>query len=215
MNGRILLGMLTLVVLLVAAGLVAWWAIGPDVDRHMDRRVAVEPVRTASVEAADAGEEKLARLGTGDTIRLSEGEVNGLLAHQLAGWIPAGFARPGVALGADSLVISGDVATRELPATRELEAVRFLLPDTARVSIAGRLEPLDGGRAAFDVDALTIANVPIPRRVHPTLLSRLGRADEPGLAPTAIAFPLPAGVSAARVEGGSLLLAPAAAPTTH
>jgi hypothetical protein len=216
MNGRILFGTLAVVVVLVAAGLVAWWAVGPDVGRHMDRRTGPEPAtRTASMEAANAGEDKLVRLGMGDTVRLSTEEVNGLLSHQLAGWVPAALARPGVSLGGDSLVISGDVATRELPATRELEAVRFLLPDTARVSIAGRLEPLDGGRTAFDVDALTIANVPIPRRVHATLLARLGRSDEPGLAPTAIAFPLPAGVTAARVEAGSLLLVPAPSSATN
>jgi len=215
MNGRILFGTLAAVVLLVAAGLVAWWAIGPDLDRHLDRRSGPEPARAASLEAGTAGEEKLARLASGDTVRLSADEVNGLLSHQLAGWVPSSFARPGVSMAADSLVLAGDVATRELPATRELEAVRFLLPDTARVFIAGRLGPLGEGRTAFDVDALTIANVPIPRRAHPALLERLGRTDEPGLRRTAIPFPLPAGVSSARVEGGYLVLVPTSPASTN
>jgi hypothetical protein len=47
---------------------------------------------------------------------------------------------------------------------------------------------------------------PLPARLVPGALERLGRTDEPGLPPDAIALPLPPGVAAAYVRRDSLVL---------
>jgi hypothetical protein len=48
--------------------------------------------------------------------------------------------------------------------------------------------------------------VPLPRRIVPGALDRIGRRDEPGLPRDAIAVTLPPGVAAAYVRRDSLFL---------
>jgi hypothetical protein len=49
--------------------------------------------------------------------------------------------------------------------------------------------------------------MPVPREQYLTLLDRVA-PDEPGVADDELAFQLPSGVGAARVENGSLVLVP-------
>src|SRR5690606_41604065 len=53
---------------------------------------------------------------------------------------------------------------------------------------------------------LSVARVPLPARLIPPVLRRLGRKDEDGLPANAIAAPLPAGAGAAYVLGDSMVL---------
>jgi hypothetical protein len=84
--------------------------------------------------------------------------------------------------------------------------VAALLPDTTEVTVRGQLLPLDGGRVAFAIDEVTAAHIPLPRRIVPAALERLGRRDEPGLPRDALALPLPPGAAGAYVRADSLVL---------
>lgn len=187
-----------LVVLVAAAGLWAW-QIRPD--------AAPEQI---SPEAAARAEAKLARLReNGETVRLSGVELSSLLRFGRGVQLPAMIGEPAVSMSGDTVRLRARVPTDQLPRVRELERVRAFLPDTAPVELAGRIEPLDSGRISLDIGSVSFAGIPIPAHLYPTALERIGRRPEPGLAPTALPVRLPAGVGAARVENGNLVLAPA------
>ena len=168
------------------------------------------PEATAvSQEAAAQAEEKLARLASdGETVRLNDVEFTSLMRYRLRDRIPGDLESPAVSFRGDTVQLMARVPSDRLPDVPELGAARAFLPDTADVDIVGKLAPLADGRAAFEVQRITFAGIPVPDRMYPQALERMGRRDEPGLSPSAYAFPLPAGVGAARVERGELVLAP-------
>jgi hypothetical protein len=196
---------LGIVVLLLAGG---GWLFRDDMARLLG---GGKPVATlVSPEAAAQAEEKLARLANdGETVRLNDVEFTSLMRYRLRDRIPGDLESPAVSFRGDTVRLMARVPSDRLPNVPELGAARAFLPDTADVDVVGWLAPLRGGRAAFDVQRITFAGIPVPDRFYPQALERMGRRDEPGLPPTAYPFTLPDGVGAARIEGGELVLTPA------
>ena len=163
---------------------------------------------TASQELADAADAKLNALSTGksDQVSLSEIELQSLLLFKYRGLLPAFVDSPRVQLDGEQLRLRARVPVDRLPQLNELGEAASFLPDTTELAVAGRLLPLDRGRAALTVDEVSAARIPLPRRLVPGALRRLGRVDEPGLPENAFAVRLPRGVGGAYVRGDSLVL---------
>jgi hypothetical protein len=190
--------------LLLVLGVLGWWFRG-----HLPGGRGVEEPTMVSPEAAAVAEAKLERLrAEREAVRLSEVELASLVRHRAPRWATSLLLEPSLELGGESLTLSGRVLTGQLPSHEALDPVRAFLPDTANVEIIGHLRPLEPGRAAFEVREVTFAGIPIPARYYPAALERIGRYDEPGLPPTALAVPLPDGVGAVRIESGYLLVTP-------
>ncbi len=202
-GGGLLAGLV--LVLLLAGG---WLFFRDDVARLLG---GGRPEATAvSQEAATQAEEKLARLAQdGETVRLNDVEFTSLMRYRLRDRIPGDLESPAVSFRGDTVRLMARVPSDRLPDVPELGAARSFLPDTADVDVVGRLAPLQNGRAAFEVQRITFAGIPVPDRFYPQALERMGRRDEPGLSASAYPFALPNGVGAARVEGGELVLTPA------
>jgi hypothetical protein len=190
-------GVLVLLLLLPLA--FVWW-----------RYRSGEPVPTqVSPEAAALAETKLKRLqAEKEAVQLSEVELASLMRYRAPGWAEGMVRRPSVSFAGDTVQVSGMVPTDRLPDNPELNQVRGLLPDSARVDVTGTLQPLEPGRVALEVSEVTLQGIPIPRRYYPPVLQRLGRRDEPGLSPTALPIRLPQGVREARIQTGHLVLTP-------
>ena len=198
--------LLIVVLAVVAVGLIGWAAR----DRVAGLFGGEEPVAVVSEEGALQAEAKLERLARGgDTVYLSAVEVNSLIRYRFADRFPDLLGEPAVALAGDTLRLRARVPTERLPQVRELERVRSFLPDTAPVEVAGRLGPLEGGRAALEIISVRFSGIPVPEHLYPAALERLGRRDEPGLPPTALPVRLPPGVGRAQVVNGNLVLIPA------
>ncbi len=164
---------------------------------------------TVSAESAAAAEAKLRRLQEEkETVRLSDAELTSLLRFRFQDRLPGDLHSPAVAFQGDTVRLLGRFPRDRLPQLPELGRVTAFLPDTATVEVTGHLLPLQGGRAALEIRRITFAEIPVPPRLYPLALQRMGRRDEPGLPPTAYPFHLPDGVGGARVENGTLVLAP-------
>jgi hypothetical protein len=111
-----------------------------------------------------------------------------------------------VELDGDRMRLSGRVPLDRLPTGGALDEVAAVLPDTAEITLTGTLLPLAGSRVALAVNQVTAARIPLPKRIVPAALDRLGRTDEPGLPGDAIALRLPRGVTSAYVRNDSLVL---------
>lgn len=205
-------GCLVVALLLVIALVVLGWSFRGQLLQRLTPTVEYTEV---SPDAAASAEAKLASLRAGgEPVRLSEAELGSYLRYSIAEQYPHLMRNPSAAIAGDTLRVGGSVPTALLPELQELERIRDFLPDTTRLDLGGRLLDRGGGRAALEIEEVAVAGIPIPQRYYPGILERIGRRDEPGLPPNAIAFPLPDGVGSAHVEGGYLVLTPqrAAAP---
>lgn len=192
-----------ILVLLLFLGGAAWWF--RDSLPFMASSESVE----VSMEAADIAEGKLERMREdGEPARLSSVEVSSLLRYRAPSWTLDSVRDPEIQMMGDTLRVSATIPTDQLPSHPDLDRVRGLLPDSARLEIAGSVRSLGEGRAALDVRQVEFAGIPIPERYYPPMLERLGRREEAGLRPTEMAIPLPAGVAAASVKDGYLILVP-------
>jgi hypothetical protein len=161
----------------------------------------------ASPELAQAADDKLADLesGTRRMVALTEPELQSLLLYKYRELLPAFVDSPRVELNGDKIVVRGRVPRDRLPQLDELGSVAELLPDTTELGVTGAILPLHAGRVALAVDQIRAARIPLPQRVIPAALRKLGRKDEPGLPDDALALPLPPGADAAYVRGDSLI----------
>ena len=194
----------TVLLLLLLIGGAAWW-FRDSLPLPWGGGVATE----VSPEAADDAEEKLAGLRAGQSeIRLSSTELSSLLIYRRPGWAPEAVRSPLVEMRGDTLRFAATIPTSGIPSHPDVDRIRDLLPDSARLEVEGRLRTLGGGRAALDVREVELAGIPIPERYYPPMLERFGRSGASGLLPTELDLPLPPGVSEVRVEDGFLVLIP-------
>ena len=161
----------------------------------------------ATPELADVAANKLTNLRDGEvtSVALSEREVQSLLQFKFRQLLPAFVDSPRVELKDGKVTVSGRVPVDRLPQINELGEAAGFLPDTTEVGVTGQILPLSGGRVALAVDQVRAARIPLPRRLVPGALRKLGRKDEPGLPEDALAVRLPSGVDAAYVRGDSLV----------
>jgi hypothetical protein len=159
-------------------------------------------------EAADMAYTKLAALADGSASRvaLSAIELQSLLEFRHPGVLPAALGDPQLELTGDRIRLRARVPIDKLPNVEGLGEVAAFLPDTTELTVTGRLLPLVDGRVAFAVDDVSAQRFPLPRRLVPGVLERLGRREEPGLPDDAMAVTLPPGIANAYVRRDSLVL---------
>lgn len=167
------------------------------------------PVYTdISEEAADAAEEKLARLrADGDTVRMSGVEFTSYMRYRMAERFALNVEMPVITFEGETVRVDGRVPRDRIPLERLPRAARAFVPDTADVAVSGSLRTVAPGRAALRIETAAFARVPVGREVYVPLLDRVV-PDEPGVREDEMAFQLPAGAGGARVEAGELVLTP-------
>jgi hypothetical protein len=173
-----------------------------------DIRGIRETELVATPELANAAHAKLEALADGSAPQasLSAVELQSLLLYRYDGVLPAFLGSPQVEFRNDRLRLRARVPVDKLPHVEGLGEAAAFLPDTTELTVTGRLLPLDTGRAAFVVEDVSAQRFPLPRRLVPGVLDRLGRTDEPGLPADAMAMSLPAGIAAAYIRRDSLVL---------
>ena len=160
-----------------------------------------------SPELAQVAADKLAELRSGESeaVALSETELQSLLQYKYRQILPAFVDSPHVELDNGKIVVRARVPVDRLPQLNELGEAASFLPDTTEVGVTGQLLPLRSGRIALAVDQVRAARIPLPKRLVPGALRKLGRKEEPGLPADALSVPLPPGADAAYVRGDSLV----------
>lgn len=210
MARRGVIGKLILLVLLAVLAGGAWMFRGFIPGPWQQERVVTE----VSEEAAVSAERKLERLREeGETVQLSGAEFTSYIRFRMAERFSTGdLELPSVNFVGETVKVNGRLPKDRIPERdlRRLGPGADFIPDTADVGVDGRMRMLAPGRAALRVEAASFQKFPIPREQYLPILDRVGGMDEPGLERDEVAFQLPPGVGAARVENGMLVLAPAA-----
>ena len=204
-------GCLRRVVSLVVVGVVLallWINRARVVDVWQDLAGGGEPA-PVSPELAAQAERKLATLDDGPSpgrVALGTQEVQSLVQYRMTDALPAYLLEPRVELGEGRIRVHARVPRESMPDIPGAGEVAGLLPDTTDVAAQAQVLPLSGGRVAIAVHEISAAKIPLPGRMIPSLLRRIGRRDEPGLPADAIAVRLPTGACTAYVHQDSLVL---------
>jgi hypothetical protein len=193
---------------LVAIGIGVFWYRDRLRTAWHDLRGTQPQEQVASPELADQAQRKLEELrdGTRSYAALSAIELESLLTYRYPGVLPGFLDSPAVELQGDRMRLRARVPVDKLPDVQGLGPAAAFLPDTTELTVSGRILPLQPGRVAFAIDDVSAQRFPLPRRLVPGALERLGRRDEPGLPPDAMALPLPPGATSAYVRRDSLVL---------
>ena len=196
-----LLGLALLVILLFFAWVNRSYVT--DVwDRLTGDTVEVSPEIAA---AADAKLADLSSEGGPGQVALNTSELQSLLVYRWSGFLPPDVVSPTVDLDGGRVSLEAGVATARFGRVGDLREIVAFLPDTAQLRAVGTFVPLDSGRVALEVHELGAASIPVPGNLIPTILSRFGRGDSPGLAPNAVAVPLPPGIRNVYISGDSMV----------
>ena len=161
-----------------------------------------------SPELAVRADQKLASLGEGGgagRVALNEAELQSLIQYRWAGFLPPDVVNPKVGLGDGQVTLEAGVATARFEQVSELRDILAFLPDTAGLRAVGSFVPLDSEHVALEVHELGAASIPVPKPLIPVVLSRFRGSGEPGLAPNAVAVPLPPGIQDVFISGDSLV----------
>jgi hypothetical protein len=205
--GGCLRRVVTLIVLVAVVGAVWLFRDRLRVAWH-DIRGIHESELVATPELAEAAERKLQALAGGETdaVALSAIELQSLIEYRYRGVLPGFLGTPAVEIRDDRVLLRARVPVDKLPNVEGLGEAAAFLPDTTELAVTGRLLSLGPGRAAFAIEDVSAQRFPLPRRLVPGALERLGRNDEPGLPRDAMAVPLPPGTATAYIRGDSLVL---------
>lgn len=204
--------LLTIGVLAAAIGVVFYYR-GDLGEAWRDlRRVRV--VRTdappaAAPPLAESAETKLATIvgaGQATSVTLSQAEVQSLIDYRMLDLVPETLAAPRVELRGGRLRVQARIATEILSGLPDGPDLLAWLPDSTDLAATGQLIPLDSERVALAIEDVSASRIPLPRRVIPGLLDRLGRPAEAGLPEDAWAIPLPPGATDVYVRGDTLVV---------
>ena len=175
-----------------------------------------------SPELATRAEQKLAAMTDENPparVTLTSPELQSLVAYRMAQALPTFILDPAVTVEEGELRVHARVPTQEVAGMQGLggsEEILSMLPDTTEVVAKGHLIPLGDGRVALSVDEVTAASIPLPARMIPRILERIGRRDEPNLPSDALAVRLPDGVANVFADGDSIVfMSRGGAPATE
>jgi hypothetical protein len=188
--------------------------------RRTDRATQEQSIAWARLSpGGTAGREAMARLSRRNGpayVSLRAPELAGLLALGVSKVWPATASPPAIALVDEQLLMRTVVERRDLAgdgALRGLLGVALDGRDTVRM--AGTLDLVRPGLAAYRVRELRMAGVDVPPRLIPALLRTIRRAAASAadtLPADALAIPLPKAVADIRVAKGKVTLYKAVVP---
>lgn len=192
-----------------------------EAERQAEARAADSALgwaQVAAVPSRGAANALAARLRpTGDTaLMLAPREVAALLAP-IRRMLPASASTVSVAMTDALLLLRLDLARQDYAGEatlRDLLGITLVGRDT--LDLAGQLELVRPGLAAYRVQRVTIKGIEVPPRFLPSVISSLrdglagrrrsGTADSSRLAPDALPLPLPKTIRDIRLDEGQLVL---------
>lgn len=194
---------------LLVAGVTAGWTYHDDIAVWWEERTAA-PARDEPSEALAArAERRLGRAleaGGGGEVRLSPLEVESLVRYRVAPRLPPGVRRPSVTLGDSVVEVEASLDLARLLGDRIPDLVRRMVGDSARVTAVLRPDVPRPGRLRLRVEELRAGAVRVPSVMLPWLLGELG-LPTPESDPRAVELEVGLGLTAVRVDAGSLVLA--------
>lgn len=175
---------------------------------HSHASVASAPTwQPLSAAGADSTQTALSKLSQsrGPVFQtLSGAAVASYVFRELARQLPPSTDSVQALVEADRMSMRASIDMSEL---RGLGPAVGMISGRERVQFTGTLRVVGAGLAEFQVQQVRIGELPLPRRMIPTLIRRFERAKRPsGLDADALPLPIPRYVGDIRVANGKITL---------
>ena len=205
------IGLLLVVVVIAYAGWRYGGAVFPRIEALLGGRASAEVMEgpQPSEAIADAALDRyqtLLRSERGTEESFSGLEVTSMIRFSFPGLLPQGLVDPEVVIHNGTLDLRARVARDRFPSFPHMDGVMEILPDTLPLQVRAVVLPFDPAHLSMMVQGIDATAIPVPRRFIPDILTAVGRRPMTGLPPSAVAVPLPEGLSAAYVDGDRLVL---------
>jgi hypothetical protein len=201
-------GCLVLVAIALAAGWYWWTNIRErPASPVATRRSVWEPVTPEAGQRGRAALEALSRPGGPDFVPVSAGDVASYVFFSTTNRLPPATRDLQAAVIDDQLAVRGVIPLRELGAGRVLGPLASLLSDQDTVYFSGRLSVVQSELGQYRVTELRLQQFRVPPGVVPRVLRGIDRNERPpGVAPDALALPLPPYIRDIVVGDGVIML---------
>lgn len=195
----------------LALGGAGYWFWPEIQDWWSGRSAGVVYVEEPSEELAARAEARLRALleeGDADEARLTETEVQSLVAYRVAPQLPPGVSQPVATLQDSTVELSALLNLEQLAASMDSDAASRLqefIGDTARVTALLHPHVAEPARGELSIIRLQAGLFPVPPLLIPGMITQLGFSTAPGN-PRAMNVPLPAEISSVTVEAEELVV---------
>jgi hypothetical protein len=158
---------------------------------------------------ADRGARSIAMLQSSSGkvfANLSATEAVGYLLQRVAQQLPPSSRDIEAMIRGDTLNVRAVIPIRDLGAGAVLGPLSSLLSERDTVQFGGTVSMVHNGLAQFHITRISIHGIALPAPAIPKLVRQLRHESPDGLAPNALALPLPSYISDIRIGNGKVTL---------
>jgi hypothetical protein len=197
-------------VLILAVLAVAWywyaWVDRPATRPAPGRGIVWEPVTPDGAQRTRTALESLAQPRTNSVV-VSAGDVASYIFFSMANRLPEASQNIEAAVIADRLAVRAVVPLKEIGASRVLGPLTAILSERDSIQFSGTLRVAQPELGEYRVRDLRVAQLRVPSGLIPRVLRQIDHGDRPpGIAPDALALPVPVVVREIRIADGLITL---------
>ncbi|MGI9089588.1 MAG: hypothetical protein ACR2GG_00635 [Gemmatimonadaceae bacterium] len=196
-----------LILALLAGGAYYWWMVRVNTSAPAAVTSGVwRPVTPADGAAGSRAVDSL-RMTRGKVFaNLTPSEAVAYLLQESSKQLPPNATDVAAMISGDQLHLRAVVSLRDLGGAQVFGPLVSMLGARDTVQLAGTVDLLRPGMAQFHLSQVQVQSIRAPKQMIPKLVSQLRRQSPEGIAPDALALPLPPYIGDVRIANGKVTL---------
>lgn len=195
-----------LVLLLLAGGAYYWWGVHVVTSGSGATAGVWHPVTPGDAAAGARAVEAL-RAPRGKVFaNLTPAQAVAYLVQETAKQLPSSATGVQAMVSGDQLHVRAVLSLADLGGARALGPLASMLGARDTVELAGRVDLLRPGMAQMHITKVQVRSLEVPTQMIPRLVQQIRRESPPGIAPDALALPLPSYIGDVRIANGKVTL---------
>lgn len=194
-----------ILLLLAAGGAYYWWMVRTTSGSSAAAGVW-RPVTPGDAAAGARAVEALRAPGGKVFANLTPAEAVAYLVQETGRELPSSATGVQAMASGDQLHVRAVISLDQLGGTKALGPLASMLGNRDTVELAGRVELLRPGMAQMHITKVQVRSLNVPSQMIPRLVSQIRRESPPGIAPDALALPLPSYIGDVRIANGKVTL---------
>lgn len=196
-----------IVLAVIAGGAYYWWMVRVNTSAPVASTAGVwRPVAPSDAATGERAVDSL-RMERGKVfVNLTPSEAVAYLIQETAKQLPRNATDVTAMVSGDQLHLRAVVSLRDMGGSQVLGPLASMMGSRDTVQLAGTVDLLHPGLAQFHVTQVQLRTLNIPQQMIPKLVSQMRHESPPGIAPDALALPLPPYIGDIRIANGKVTL---------